>query len=82
MDCNFFERYSSRLKVRFDENTVIKENDKLGTLNEKGMSRIIEETLEKTKPSHSQFLESLSELNVCPLSFFMILYTYKLNGWR
>lgn len=66
----FFNCYGSHLRQSFDEHNVICENDKLDTLNEAKMSKVFDEIVEKTKPSHSELLASLMELNVCIVSIF------------
>lgn len=70
MGRHFFERYGSRLKLSFEVDSVIDENDKLDTLNETEIFGIVNEIVKKTKPSHTELLGSLTELNVCTVVCF------------
>lgn len=66
----FFNCYGSHLRQSFEEHNVISEDDKLDTLNETEISEVFDETVEKTKPSHSELLASSMTLNVCIILIF------------
>lgn len=69
MGRKFFECYCSHLRRSFDAHNEIDENDKLYTLNKAEFSEVFDETMKKTTPSHSVYLELLVESKVCYINF-------------
>lgn len=64
IDGGFFERYGSGLKENFEEDTIVAEKDKYATLNEIEISKIYQDTADKTQLSYKELVSSLLELNV------------------
>lgn len=64
IDGGFFERFGSGLKENFKEDTIVAEKDKYATLNEIEISKIYQDTAEKTQSTYNELISSLLELNV------------------
>lgn len=76
MDNDFFERFGSGLKENVKEEIITAERDKFSTLTERELSKVYEETAERTQLSYKELLSSLLELNVS--IFFPLIIFRKL----
>lgn len=76
IDGGFFERFGSGLKENFIEDTIVAEKDKYATLNEIEISKIYQDTAEKTQPTYNELISSLLELNVST-KYWLLLILFK-----
>lgn len=64
MDGGFFERFGSGLKENVAEEIITAGKDTFSTLTERELSKVYEDTAERTQLSYKELLSSLLELNV------------------